>query len=125
MLQILRIEFAGFSEYIIIRSDRVSTGTPTRTGRRFVIWDTVSKIDLSTLNRLKLNILDMLDSEDITEDVTDDTPVASVSDGDEDQILFLDGSQRRGDFSFNKKALRKSQKKPRASIVRFITSFFR
>ena len=64
-------------------------------------------------------------SEDITEDVTDDTPVAPVSNGDEDQILFLDGSQRRGDFSFNKKALRKSQKKPRASIVRFITGFFR
>ena len=64
-------------------------------------------------------------SEDITEDVTDDTPVAPVSNGDEDQILFLDGSQRRGDFSFNKKALRKSRKKPRASIVGFITGFFR
>ena len=67
----------------------------------------------------------MFDSEDITEDVTDDTPVAPVSDGDEDQILFLDGSQRRGDFSFNKKALRKSQKKPRASIVGYIKELFR
>ncbi len=67
----------------------------------------------------------MFDSEDITEDVTEDTPAAPIADGDEDQILFLDGSQRRGDFSFNKKALRKSQKKPRASIVRFITGFFR
>ena len=64
-------------------------------------------------------------SEDITEDVTDDTPVASVSDGDEDQILFLDGSQRRGDFSFNKKALRKSRKKPEATIVRYIKDLFR
>ena len=67
----------------------------------------------------------MFDSEDITEDVTDDTPVAPVPDGDEDQILFLDGSQRRGDFSFNKKALKKSRKKPKATIVRFITGFFR
>jgi len=125
VLQILRIEFAGFSEYIITRSGRVSTGTPTRIGRRFVNWDTVSKSDLSILNRLKLNILDMFDSEDITEDVTDDTPVAPVSDGDEDQILFLDGSQRRGDFSFNIKALRKSRKKPRASIVGYIKKLFR
>ncbi len=64
-------------------------------------------------------------SEDSTEDVTDDTPVAPVSDGDEDQILFLDGSQRRGDFSFNKKALRKSRKKPEATIVRYIKDLFR
>ncbi len=64
-------------------------------------------------------------TEDITEDVTDDTPVAPVSNGDEDQILFLDGSQRRGDFSFNKKALRKSRKKPKASIVRYIKDLFR
>lgn len=64
-------------------------------------------------------------SEDSTEDVTDDTPVAPVSDGDEDQILFLDGSQRRGDFSFNKKALRKSRKKPETTIVRYIKDLFR
>ncbi len=64
-------------------------------------------------------------SEDITEDVTDDTPVAPVSNGDEDQILFLDGSQRRGDFSFNKKALRKSRKKPETTIVRYIKDLFR
>jgi len=67
----------------------------------------------------------MFDSEDITEDVTDDTPVAPIADGDEDQILFLDGSQRRGDFSFNKKALRKSRKKPEATIVRYIKDLFR
>ena len=64
-------------------------------------------------------------SEDTTEDVTDDTPVAPVSDGDEDQILFLDGSQRRGDFSFNKKALRKSRKKPETTIVGYIKDLFR
>ena len=64
-------------------------------------------------------------SEDITENVTEDTTVPPISDGDEDQILFLDGSQRRGDFSFNRKALRKSRKKPKATIVRFITGFFR
>ncbi|GBF29722.1 hypothetical protein MnTg03_01298 [bacterium MnTg03] len=64
-------------------------------------------------------------SEDITEDITDDTPVAPIADGDEDQILFLDGSQRRGDFSFNKKTLRKSRKKPRASIVGYIKELFR
>ena len=64
-------------------------------------------------------------SEDSTEDVTDDTPVAPVSDGDEDQILFLDGSQRRGDFSYNKNALRKSRKKPEATIVRYIKDLFR
>ncbi len=64
-------------------------------------------------------------SEDSTEDVTDDTPVAPVSDGDEDQILFLDGSQRRGDFSYNKKVLRKSRKKPEATIVRYIKDLFR
>ena len=64
-------------------------------------------------------------SEDITEDVTDDTPVAPVSNGDEDQILFLDGSQRRGDFSYNKKAPRKSRKKPEATIVRYIKDLFR
>lgn len=67
----------------------------------------------------------MFDSEDITEDVTEDTPVAPIADGDEDQILFLDGSQRRGDFSFNKKALRKSRKKPEATIVRYIKDLFR
>ncbi len=67
----------------------------------------------------------MFDSEDITEDVTDDTPIAPIADGDEDQILFLDGSQRRGDFSFNKKALRKSRKKPEATIVRYIKDLFR
>ncbi len=64
-------------------------------------------------------------SEDSTEDVTDDTPVAPVSDGDEDQILFLDGSQRRGDFSYNKNALRKFRKKPEATIVRYIKDLFR
>ncbi len=64
-------------------------------------------------------------SEDITEDVTDATPVAPVSDGDEDQILFLDGSQRRGDFSYNQKVLRKSRKKPEATIVRYIKDLFR
>jgi len=64
-------------------------------------------------------------SEDITEDVTDNTPVAPIADGDEDQILFLDGSQRRGDFSFNKKLLRKSRKKPEVTIVRYIKDFFR
>jgi hypothetical protein len=67
----------------------------------------------------------MFDSEDLTEDVTEDNTVPPISDGDEDQILFLDGSQRRGDFSFNDKALRKSRKKPKAAIVRFITGFFR
>ncbi len=67
----------------------------------------------------------MFDSEDITEDVTDDTPAAPIADGDEDQILFLDGSQRRGDFSFNEKALRKSRKKPEATIVRYIKDLFR
>ena len=67
----------------------------------------------------------MFDSEDITEDVTDDTPVAPIADGDEDQILLLDGSQRRGDFNFNKKALRKSRKKPEATIVRYIKDLFR
>jgi len=67
----------------------------------------------------------MFDSEDIAEDVTEDTTVPPITDGDEDQILFLDGSQRRGDFSFNKKALRKSRKKPKATIVRFVTGFFR
>lgn len=67
----------------------------------------------------------MFDSEDITEDVTEDTPAAPIADGDEDQILFLDGSQRRGDFSFNKKTLRKSRKKPEATIVRYIKDLFR
>jgi len=67
----------------------------------------------------------MFDSKDITEDVTEDTTVPPISDGDEDQILFLDGSQRRGDFSFNKKTLRKSRKKPRASIVGYIKELFR
>ena len=67
----------------------------------------------------------MFDSEDITEDVTEDTPAAPIADGDEDQILFLDGSQRRGDFSFNKKTLRKFRKKPRASIVGYIKELFR
>ncbi len=67
----------------------------------------------------------MFYSEDVNEDITDDTPVAPVPDGDEDQILFLDGSQRRGDFSYNKKALRKSRKKPEAAIVRYIKDLFR
>ncbi len=67
----------------------------------------------------------MFDSEDTTEDVTEDTPAAPIADGDEDQILFLDGSLRRGDFSFNKKALRKSRKKPQATIVRYIKDLFR
>jgi len=125
VLQILRIDFTGFSEYIITRSGRVSTGTPTRTGRHSVRYNTVIKSDFTTLNGLKLNILDMFDSEDITEDVTEDTPAAPIADGDEDQILFLDGSQGRGDFSFNKKALRKSRKKPEATIVRYIKDLFR
>jgi len=125
VLQILRTEFAGLSEYFIIRSGRASTGTPIRTGRHSVRYNTVIKSDITTLNRLKLNILDMFDSADITEDVTEDTTVAPITDGDEDQILFLDGSQRRGDISFNEKALRKSRKKPKATIVRFITGFFR
>ncbi len=125
MLQILRTEFAGLSEYFIIRSGRASTGTPIRTGRHSVRYNTVIKSDITTLNRLKLNILGMFDSEDITEDVTEDTPAAPIADGDEDQILFLDGSQRRGDFSFNKKALRKSRKKPETTIVRYIKDLFR
>ncbi len=67
----------------------------------------------------------MFDSEDLTEDVTEDNTVPPISDGDEDQILFLDGSQRRGDFSFNKKALRKSRKKPETTIVGYIKDLFR
>jgi len=66
---------------------------------------------------------------DITEDITEDTPVAPIVDGDEDQILFLDGSQRRGDFNYNTKAQkkppRKPPRKPESSIVRYFKGFFR
>ena len=63
-------------------------------------------------------------SNDITEDITEDTPVAPIVVGDEDQILFLDGSQRRGDFNYNIKAQKKSPKNPRASIVHYIKGLF-
>jgi len=67
----------------------------------------------------------MFHSKDIIEDITEDTPVAPILDGDEDQILFLDGSQRRGDFSYNIKAQEKSRKNPRGSIVHYIKGLFR
>ena len=67
----------------------------------------------------------MLYSKDITEDNTEDSPVAPIVDGDQDQILFLDGSQRRGDFNYNSKAQKKSQRKPESSIVRYFKGLFR
>ena len=67
----------------------------------------------------------MFYSKDITDDTTDDTPVAPIVDGDEDQILFLDGSQRRGDFSYNIKAQEKSRRNPKNSIVHYIKELFR
>ena len=67
----------------------------------------------------------MLYSKDITEDNTEDTPVAPIVDGDQDQILFLDGSQRRGDFNYNSKAQEKSPRKPESSIVRYFKGLFR
>ena len=67
----------------------------------------------------------MFYSKDITEDNTEDTPVAPIVDGDQDQILFLDGSQRRGDFNYNNKAQKKSPRKPESSIVRYFKGLFR
>jgi len=67
----------------------------------------------------------MLYSKDITEDITENTPVAPIVDGDEDQILFLDGSQRRGDFNYNIKAQEKSRRNPKGSIVHYIKGLFR
>jgi len=67
----------------------------------------------------------MSHSKDTPEDISEDTPVAPILDGDEDQILFLDGSQRRGDFSYNIRAQEKSRKNPRGSIVHYIKGLFR
>jgi hypothetical protein len=67
----------------------------------------------------------MFYSKDITDDITEDTPVAPIVEGDEDQILFLDGSQRRGDFNYNIKAQKISRRNPRGSIVHYIKGLFR
>ena len=67
----------------------------------------------------------MFYSKDITEDNTEDTPVAPIVDGDQDQILFLDGSQRRGDFNYKSMAQKKSPRKPESSIVRYFKGLFR
>ena len=67
----------------------------------------------------------MFYSKDFTEDITEDTPVAPIVDGDEDQILFLDGSQRRGDFNYNIKAQEKLRRNPKGSIVHYIKGLFR
>ena len=67
----------------------------------------------------------MFYSKDITEDNTEDTPAAPIVEGDQDQILFLDGSQRRGDFNYNSKAGIKSPRKPESSIVHYFKGLFR
>jgi len=43
---------------------------------------------------------------------SDDTTTVANPDNDEDQILFLNGSQRRGDFVEIKKPAKRPRKKP-------------
>ena len=43
---------------------------------------------------------------------SDDTTAVPDSENDEDQILFLNGSQRRGDFVENKKPAKNPRRKP-------------
>ena len=47
---------------------------------------------------------------------SDDTTINSNSENDEDQILFLNGSQRRGNFVANKKPTKSLRRKPSSRV---------